>query len=135
MKTPLLSLLVVAIASGQVASINPLSPEATRLQIHSGEESPFLRVSDPGNHRWMLQSSTDLTHWTTDGPSYRVFNGELTLPLPAPEAATPRKYFRLNPDLAAAVPSSAARALRLPAQPYNYANQDLPAVFVDDILL
>jgi len=134
MKSPALFLSLVAIASGQTTPV-AISPEATRVQIQTGKGSPFLRVNDPGNHRWMVQSSTDLSTWS-DGPSYRVFNGELIVPLP-PRDGSSRKYYRLNSDLAASVPSTKARVLRMetqPAeQPLNYDSPDLP-VHIEQML-
>ncbi len=81
-----------------------------------------LEVADPGNHAWMLQSSSDLTNWS-NVTTHRVFNGSLRIPLGRDGT---QRFFRLDSDLAGSVSSSAANALLLPATTFNYANPTLP---------
>lgn len=98
------------------------SPTATGL---------MLQIQDPGNHAWMLQSSTTGTSWTNH-TTYRVFNGRLDIPV---TRNGPVRLFRLNSDVAGPVSSSAAAALNLPASPYNYANPSLPLHLTTPVIL
>ena len=107
-----------------------LATGMARIRLIAADEgnSRLLEIVDPGNHSWCLQSSTDLGSWS-DGPRYRVFNGALRIPAPG---AGPQHFFRLNPDLAEPLPSTAADALRLPGAPFNYANLALTAAFLSN---
>ena len=116
----LLPVLTVTTALAEVAIQLPADHSSVRF---SREDAGFmLEVADPGNHAWMLQSSTDLTNWT-DVTTHRVFNGSLRIPLAFQRG---QRFFRLNSDLAGSVGSASSDALILPATAYNYANPTLP---------
>lgn len=124
MKTiSLLPVLTLALSSTTLAQVAIQLP-ADNTRVHfSREGSGFmLEVADPGNHAWMLQSSSDLSSWT-NVTTHRVYNGSLRIPLALEEGP---HFFRLNPDAAGSVGSTTSDALILPATAFNYANPALP---------
>ncbi|WP_265595077.1 cytochrome c peroxidase [Haloferula sp. BvORR071] len=127
MKAYLLLAICVMSAAGQTSPA--LLAEKPGLLLSVAGDSHFLEIKDPGNRAWMLQSSSDLKAWA-DGPTHRVFNGVLRVPA---AGADRKQFYRLNPELAQPLPSSAARALRLPATPFNYANPVFPPVFASQV--
>lgn len=120
MKTPFFQALLLLPLAAQI----PLAVPAERASLHAGPtgDGLLLELRDPGNHGWMLQSSTLSGGWTDHG-SHRVFNGTLRVPV---ARDGPRRFYRFNSDAAGSTSSSAAAALNLPASPFNYANPALP---------
>ncbi|WP_265595076.1 cytochrome c peroxidase [Haloferula sp. BvORR071] len=121
MKTILLLPVLTLPALAQVAVQVPVTNSS--VQFSRAESGFVLDVSDPGNHAWMLQTSSDLGTWT-NVKTHRVFNGSLQILL---IQEGPQRFYRLNPDLAESVSSAAADALILPPTAFNYANPTLPA--------
>jgi cytochrome c peroxidase len=119
-KTPFLQALLLLPLAAQV----PLAVPAEQAVLHADPtgDGLLLELRDPGNHGWMLQSSTLSGGWTDHG-SHRVFNGTLRVPV---ARDGPRRFYRFNSDAAGSTSSSAAAALNLPASPFNYANPTLP---------
>ncbi|WP_343225936.1 cytochrome-c peroxidase [Luteolibacter marinus] len=119
------NLLFFAITALPAAAQTPLqvAADSASLRIRPAESGLMIDVEDPGNHSWMLQSSSTHGDWS-QGATYRVFNGKLSIPV---DADGPSRFFRLNSDLAGPVSSNAADALLQPASPYNYAAPVLPA--------
>jgi len=112
----LLPVLTFTTALAEVAIQLPADNTSVRF---SREGAGFmLEVADSGNHAWMLQSSSDLTHWT-DVTTHRVFNGSLRIPLSFDGG---QRFFRLDSGAAGNVSSTTTDALILPATAFNYAN-------------
>jgi len=126
-------LLLLAVTTLPAAAQVPLqaAAESATVQTRLEGSSLVLEVQDPGNHAWRLQTSDHLGDWT-NGDTYRVFNGFLSVPLPIDG---PRRFFRLNSDEAGVVSSSAASALLLPATTFNYANPTLPPHLLTPLIL
>jgi len=86
-----------------------------------------LNISNAGNQIWVIQSSSNLTSWTTV-ETLKVFNG--TYHRSYTNGAGGNNFYRTyfsgtNQTLA----DSTTNALGLPATNYNYANPSLPASF------
>ena len=113
----------VSFAAGQ-------SPSGATLGIAVGTGTNFVnvKITDPGNFVWLLQSSANLTNWT-EIAALKLHNGSFTrgiLPV-----ATPNLSFRAIFDPARQTISSAVtNALLLPPSPFNYAAPVLPAKFL-----
>jgi cytochrome c peroxidase len=124
----LTALVAAGFIIGTASSIAQL-PEKSSLAIAAVGNVGRVTVTDPGNHAWTLQSSTDLTSWT-DVETFKVHNGGFYRGF-SPDPATPRRYFRAfyNPA-AQTLTSTTANALLLPGTPFNYANPTLPPRFL-----
>ncbi|MEK7949912.1 cytochrome-c peroxidase [Luteolibacter soli] len=118
-------LLLLAVTALPAAAQVPVQApaEAATVQTRRAGNQLVLDVQDPGNHAWRVQTSDHLGDWT-NGATYRVFNGSLSIPMPLNGS---RRFFRLNSDEAGTVSSDADSALLLPATFFNYANPTLPA--------
>lgn len=119
MKTLLLPLLVAA-ASAQAPL--QVSDDVARVHARTTAGGLVLEVADPGNHAWMLQSSTDLYGWS-DVTTIRVFNGVMSIPVPLDG---PARFYQLSTEAAGEVSSSLASALIQPADAFTYAPATLP---------
>ncbi len=84
-----------------------------------------LRIADPDNTAWSLQTSTDLATWT-DRQTLRIHNTDHTHTIDN-AAGYARIFFRLAPVDAADLPHTVATATLLPATADNYALLNLPA--------
>ncbi len=84
-----------------------------------------LRIADPANAAWSLQTSTDLLSWS-DRQTFRVRNTDHTYSIDN-AAGLARIFFRLTPADPTALPHTSAAATQLPAAPDNYTLLDLPA--------
>jgi cytochrome c peroxidase len=106
-------------------------PTNSALSIGPGDGGAVVRVNvtDPGNHAWVLQSSTDLAEWTNAG-TWKVYNGSFHRNI-APTAGVTRQFFRAVYDPTQQnMANTLADALLLPVAPANYANQPLPPNFL-----
>jgi cytochrome c peroxidase len=92
-----------------------------------------LNISNSGNQVWVIQSSSNLTSWTTV-ETLKVFNGSYhrTYTNGAGGNFFYRAYFNgTNQNIA----STTTNALLLPATNYNYAAPSLPANFLVNPIL
>ena len=120
----LLAAAVVVCTSGGWASA--ASPATVSLAT-GGTNGVTVRIADPGNHVWVLQSSATLTNWS-EVAALKLHNGSFTRSLPA--SAGPGQFFRAVFDPARqTIASHVTNALLLPAVPFNYAAPVLPANF------
>lgn len=103
-------------------------PEGASFQMQpgSGDVLTHLEFTDPGNHSWILESSTNLTDWTVSD-TCKVHNGRFAISVPRANASTAR-FYRATYNPAAQTVSTVENALTLPAAP-NYANPVLPPSF------
>jgi len=100
---------LVALEGGFPASSSEAASDAAANQI-------MLRLSDPGNRTWVLESSTSLeaADWVAIGP-WKPHNGRLAGGLPLDRAAGAR-FFRFVDDRSVTpAAGTLANALRLPA--------------------
>jgi cytochrome c peroxidase len=124
MKVSLLTVFASALLSA--AALAQL-PAGSGLSVVAGTGSSVADVTltDPGNHTWKLQSSTDLSVWA-DVATWKIHNGHFRH-----GTSTPGLFFRAVFDPAAQTgTSTVANALLLPASAANYANPVLPASFL-----
>ncbi|MFM8470114.1 MAG: cytochrome-c peroxidase [Limisphaerales bacterium] len=119
-------------AAGWLASVNPApgQPAAASLGITSGAGANIatVKVTDPGNSLWILQSSSNLTSWT-EIAALKLHNGSFQqgiLPVAAPGLMFRAVYLPARQTIA----SDVTNALLLPGTPFNYAAPVLPAKFL-----
>ena len=93
-----------------------------------------LRVDNPGNQRWHLETSTNLVNWTMV-EAFSVHNGRMDCHL-TPPGSSARLFYRTVHDPAwPASPRTVDAALLLPATVDRYANPLLPASFSQQPIL
>lgn len=93
----------------------------------TGTNAVTVRIADPGNFVWVLQSSTDLTNWS-EVAALKLHNGHFLRGVPP--LAAPGLMFRAVFDPARQIISShVTNALLLPGTPFNYASPALPPNF------
>lgn len=106
-------------------------PPSASLQVAPGSRgrAGTVRVSDPGNHVWVLQSSNDFANWK-DVKRFKVHNGSARRGF-GREPSTTQEFFRAvcNPEQQELV-SNADTALNLPASLFDYAAPVLPRHFL-----
>jgi cytochrome c peroxidase len=129
--TPTAAALLAALALG-ASHVSAQLPTGSSLSIARGSatNSASVTVTDPGNHQWVLQSSTDLVNWT-DVETWKVHNGNYHRSISFTPTPGLRAYYRTvyNPSLTD-LQNTVASALRLPATPANYATLTLPPAFL-----
>lgn len=95
----------------------------------TGGNMVSVRIADPGNHVWILQSSSDFTSWTEAG-AIKIHNGSFQRGF-ARDATRPNQFFRAFYDAARQdVLSTSESALLLSAVSFNYAAPALPPAFL-----
>ena len=110
-------------------------PEGASVQLsRSPAAVDTLTLSDPGNHCWTIQRSRDLGSWTAL-EACKVHNGQLNLTFPGADAGGAVFYRAFYDPAQQSLQSTAATALRLPAQPFNYAAPELPPAFAAQPIL
>ncbi|MDB6064983.1 MAG: Cytochrome-c peroxidase [Pedosphaera sp.] len=88
-----------------------------------------VTLTDPGNHVWVLQTSTNFVTWT-ETDVWKVFNGNYHLGI-SPLPTAPNFFYRAIFDPTRQnVPSTVSNALHLPVSPYSYAAPALPPNFL-----
>ena len=101
------------------------SPAPASLII-SSPSNVVVAVNDPGNHEWIVQSSSDFRTWLEVG-AWKVFNGAFHGSFAADSpAAFFRAYYDSDRDN---VSSTVDTALHLPETMFNYAAPPLPPIF------
>lgn len=127
MKTrlPVLSiLLATGLAHAQLPDGSSIS-----LARNAAAGTSSITITDPGDHVWCLQGSSDLVNWTTI-QNYKVHNGRLDCTVTTPGGTTQlfyRTYYATA--LQGTLTSTTASALLLPGTPYDYDNPVLPPAF------
>jgi cytochrome c peroxidase len=112
-------------------------PPGPAVTVAAGTAANALRVTitDPGNHLYVLQSSSNLSGWT-DVETWKVHNGHFGREFSFNPATTSGLFFRAFYDPARTdIQSTLATALRLPVPPANYANPALPPNFLQQPIL
>ncbi|KAF0179775.1 MAG: cytochrome c peroxidase [Limisphaerales bacterium] len=109
------------------------SPASLGIAPGPGTNFVSVRITDPGNHVWVLQSSTNLTNWA-EVAALKLHNGSFRHGIPP--AAPPNVLFRAVYDPARqTIPSAVTNALLLPATPFKYASPALPPGFSQQPIL
>lgn len=128
----------VAVACALAASAvgapgQPASGATLSLAPGTGTNIANIRVTDPGNYVWVLQSSTNLTNWTEVAP-LKLHNGSFVRGIAL--VTTSNLLFRAVYEPARQTLSSdVTNALLLPGSPFNYAAPVLPARFQQQPIL
>jgi cytochrome c peroxidase len=120
---------LMALALATAAHAQQVAPAAALSLRHNATNGTALvRVENPGNQRWKLEYSEDLTYWTALA-DMRVYNGAMDCAV-TPPAGTPRRFYRTTHDPAwPALPSGVNEALSLAVPVLAYASPTLPASF------
>ncbi|MBC8008887.1 MAG: cytochrome-c peroxidase, partial [Burkholderiales bacterium] len=120
---PTLAALAAAVLVALAAS--PLFAADPTLALEHGASSGHLalRISDPANATWQLQTSTDLNTWQ-NRETFRVRNTDHAYDVDN-SVALPGVFFRLVPA-AEPLANTAADATILPVTPDNFSVLDLP---------
>jgi cytochrome c peroxidase len=130
MKPSLLSVIKPAAASVLIllGMAQPAAAQTTNasLTIVPSSAHASIKVSDPGNYSWSIQTSTDFKTWS-EVEKIKVFNGFYQC---ASKAVLPGNVFYRALFDVPGIESSVANALGLPATAYNYANPILPPQFL-----
>jgi cytochrome c peroxidase len=124
MKIPFILLIAATLTQAQLPSDSSIS-----LTPGAAANNKRVSITDPGNHVWKVQRSTDLTNWI-DVETCKVHNGQLNRTL-THQATDSRLFYRTlySTALQSALTSTVASALVLPATAYNYATPTLPPSF------
>lgn len=127
----LLLLCSVAVLSLSAVSQAQL-PDGSSIRLTQSVTASSLQVmvTDPGDHVWVLQSSSNLATWS-DVETLKVHNGYLTRTM-ALQPTDKRLFFRTSYSAAqqSLIGSTVAGGLLLPATADNYATPTLPASFL-----
>ena len=111
------------------------SPPGATLAIAPGTNGNIVsvKIADPGNFVWLLQSSTNLTAWT-EIAALKLHNGSFARTFQT--ADIPSLSFRAIFDPARqTIPSALSNALLLPVSPLNYSVLSLPTRFSQQPIL
>lgn len=110
-------------------------PPTASLAIAPGAGTNLIsvRITDPGNYVWLLQSSTNLTSWT-EVAALKLHNGSFSRGI-APVAAPGLMFRAVYEPARQTIASEVTNALLLPASPFNYAAPALPASFSQQPIL
>lgn len=122
-------LLAATLASAR----SQLSTNALLSLTNTSGSTMSLSLSNAGNQIWIIQSSSNLTSWTTV-ETLKVFNGSYQRNYTNGSGGNLfyRAYFNgTNQTIA----DTTANALGLPATNYNYANPSLPTNFLVNPIL
>ena len=111
----------ITVVSAQISTNAQLSLS----QTNGGTMS--LSISNSGNQVWVVQSSSNLTSWTTV-ENVKVFNGiyHRSYTNSAPDNLFYRAFYDATQQT---ITDTTTNALSLPATNYNYASPSLPASF------
>ena len=105
-------------------------PPSASLQVTPGSRrnAGTVRVSDPGNHVWVLQSSSDFANWR-EVKRFKIHNGSARRGF-GRGTSTGQEFFRAvcNPEQQE-IASTVDNALNLPTSLFNYAAPALPPHF------
>ena len=124
-------ILLAVLSIGSVCHAQLPADSAIHLSPGGVANSSRVQITDPGDHVWTLQSSSNLKTWS-DVATLRVHNGHLySTVVHAP--STEQLFYRTSYADAAQtlLPSTVATALVLPVTPYDY-TPVLPASFAQN---
>jgi cytochrome c peroxidase len=104
-------------------------PPASVLSITRQTNGAAVTVNDPGDHLWVIQTSTNFAAWSEAGV-VKIYNGSFRQTFtPGPDV--PNVYFRAFYDSTREdIANTASNALHLPVPSFNYAAPLLPPNFL-----
>ncbi len=104
-----------------------ISTNALLTLANTNGTTMSLSISNSGNQTWVIQSSSNLTSWTTV-ETLKVFNGSYQRSYT--NSAGGNLYYRANFNATnQTIADTTTNALGLPATNYNYSNPALPVEF------
>ena len=125
--------LLVAIGTVTVATAQLPADSTFAVASETGGAVLRTTLSDPGNHVWIVERSTNLSAWSPVGTT-KVHNGFLNLEWPQ-EAGVPTYFYRLGYDAAAqSLTGTVDSALNLGAVAANYSSIPLPTHLLAPII-
>lgn len=124
---PLAAALCLTAAASALAQL----PDGSSLTLSpgGGDVLANLHLTDPANHAWILQASSNLTDWT-EAEVCKVHNGRYRMAIGAGSAPSSQFYRAVYDPARQTVPSTVTTALLLPAVAANYADPVLPPPFL-----
>ncbi len=123
--------LLTAAAFATVLPASAQLPEGSSLQLTQGSGSilTHLDITDPGNHAWAMEASSNLVDWTTIY-TCKVHNGRFRYSIDSATAPSLQFYrATYNPLQQTATTSTLTSALLTPVTTASFANPVLPASF------
>src|ERR1044072_1084633 len=129
-----IALIVTLTAESSFAAI--VSAPACTVSIGAGTNisTSTLAISNAGNQVWIIQTSSDLIHWT-EGESWKVHNGSFHRTFIRDDSVS-NLFFRAFYDPSRQdIFSATSNALLLPASSFNYAAPLLPLSFTVNPIL
>lgn len=125
---------VVAATTSFAADTTPPPGSSLEISRGTGSTAAIVKVGDPYDRVWVLQSSSNLATWT-EVEALKIHNGSFARSW-ARDAAKPNLFFRAYHDSARQdIVSTTDTALLLPATPFNYAAPSLPVAFLVNPIL
>lgn len=116
--------LALVLVAGTVATRAADTNNPT-LSITNGLNGVAVKIADPGNRTWSIQTSADFSVWT-ELEKIKVHNGLFNC---SGKTILPGNLFYRATAAEDQFTSSVENALRLPVISYNYANPILPPAF------
>ena len=124
---PAAALAAAVLLSHSVAPAQ-IPPSASLTIVPGGSSSNRVQLTDPGDHVWILQTTTNFTTWTEVG-AWKIHNGHFRESLDRTGSGS--VFYRAQYDPARQnIPSTVANALHLPTPFDNYAAPVLPPNFL-----
>lgn len=122
--------LALAFAACEGLALDSLEPVVrVDIALEAGSAASRLTIHNPGNHTWIVETSSDLSTWTTID-TLKVHNGWFQRSYDSDPLAAGRFYRARYDPAQQGLMSTLATALLLPASPFNYASPTLPASFL-----
>ncbi len=111
-------------------------PDGSSLEMSrgGGETLTNLDFTDPANHAWIVQTSTNLTDWT-ETDVCKIHNGRYRMAVGTGAAPRAQFYRAVYDPARQTVSSTVVTALLLPAVAANYANPVLPPRFLQQPII
>ena len=106
----------------------PAADAPGSLQIRRSPDAAGINLSDASNRVWILEGTTDFTHWT-EARAVKVHNGSVLSTFIQEPGNTPQFFRAFTSPARQDISSTVENALLLPAAPFNYAAPALPASF------
>ncbi|MEY2465859.1 MAG: cytochrome c peroxidase [Verrucomicrobiota bacterium] len=114
------SALLVGTFLGSLTLVHAQLPPASVLSIARQTNGAAVIVNDPGDHLWVIQTTTDFVAWN-EASAVKIYNGSFRQTF-NPSSDTPNIYFRAFYDSSRAdIANTVANALFLPTPSFNYA--------------
>ena len=128
------AVLVSVIPPLNIHAADAVLPPTSSLRVAAGATNVNVSITNAANQVWIIQSSSDLTHWAAFD-TIKVHNGSFARHYSREPGSSLVMYRALFDASQQNVYSTTETALKLPAVSFNYANPQLPpSFFVQPIL-